>query len=297
MFDINVSPFTTSLQFNSLLGVADARKPANRNGRRLFWRAVGAWLRLGQSDCDRTQGVVQGLHKTDLERLRRRFSFLKASLFGVAVLAVTVFLTASPVIHDLRSGWALRFDGEDTTGQVTRLWHHGSGKNREMFVAYAFDVDGQRFSGENAVDDTLFWSLSNGDPIALRYGKDDPQLSAITIFGEHRGLRALALCVLLVVVLVLLLAALSSRIEAAYRVTYLRKAGVQRSAVVTRYVHAPGFSDGSVSSILWQDETGAAGQSWMMAATRLPGLGAKITVYADTEDKLSTIWDGEFGKP
>ena len=284
------------MQFNSLLGVADARKPANRNGRRLFWRAVGAWLRLGQSDCDRTQGVVQGLHKTDLKRMRWWFSFLKASLFGVAVLAVMIFLIASPVIHDLRSGWELRFNGVDTTGQVTRLWHQGSGKNREMFVAYAFNVDGQRFIGENAVDDTLFWSLSNGDAIALRYGADGPQLSVITIFGEHRGLRALALCLLFLVVLVFLLAALSSKIEASSRMTYLLRVGVRRSAVVIRYANAPGFSDGSLSSILWQDETGAAGQSRMMTATRLPNLGAKITIYTDPEHKLPAIWDGEFGK-
>jgi hypothetical protein len=242
-------------------------------------------------------GVVLGLHKTDLEHMRWRFSLLKAGLFGLAVLAVTIFLTASPVIHDLRSGWALRFDGGDTTGQVTRLWHHGSGKNREMFVAYAYSVNGQRFSGENSVDDTLFWSLSKGDPIALRYGKDDPQLSSITIFGEHRGLRALGFCLLFVVVLVLLLAALSSKIEASYRMTYLLRVGIRRSAVVIRYANAPGVSDGSLSSILWQDEMGAAGQSKIMTATRLPNLGAKITVYVDPEDKLPAIWDGEFGKP
>ncbi len=241
-------------------------------------------------------GVVQGLGETDLKRMRRRFSLLKAGLFGVAVLAVTVFLIASPVIHDLRSGWALQFDGEDVTGQVTRLWHYGSGKNHEMFVAYAFTVDGLSFSGENAVNDTLFWSLSEGDPIALRYGADDPQFSAITIFGEHRGLRAFGFCMLFLVALVFLLAALSSKIEASYSTAYLRKAGVRRSAVVIRYANAPHFSDGRFSSILWQDETGANGQSQMMVATRLPDLGATITVYADPEEKLPAIWDGEFGK-
>ena len=274
----------------------DARKPANPNGRRLFWRAVGARLRLSQSGFDRTQGVVQSLGKTDLERLRRRFSFLKASLFGVAVLAVVVFLTASPVIRDLRTGWALQFDGEDATGQVTRLWMQGSGKSLEMFVAYEFNADGRFFSGENSVTLTLFRTLSEGDFIALRYGKNDPQLSAITIFGEHRGLRAFGFCMLFLVVLVLLLAALSSQIEASYRMTYLLKVGARRSAVVINYANAPGVSDGSLSSILWQDETGAAGQSRMMTATRLPNLGATITVYADPEEKLPAVWDGEFGK-
>lgn len=241
--------------------------------------------------------MVLGLPKTDVERLRRRFSLLKAGLFGVAVLAVTVFLIATPVIHDLRSGWALRFNGVDTTGQVTRLWHHGSGKTLEMFVAYEFSVDGLRFSGENAVDETLFRSLSKGDSIALRYGADDPQLSAITVFGEHPGLRAIGFCVLFLMVLVFLLAAFSSKIEASYRMTYLRKVGVRCSAVVIRFANAPGFADGSLSSILWRDETGAVGQSRMMTATRLPDLGATITVYADPERKLPAIWDGEFGKP
>ena len=238
---------------------------------------------------------MRGLPKADLERLRRRFSLLKAGLFGVAVLAVTVFLIATPVIHDLRSGWALRFNGVDTTGQVTRLWHHGRGKTLEMFVAYAFDVDGRNFSGENAVDETLFRSLSKGDSIALRYGADDPQLSTISIFGEHRGMRAVGYCVLFVMAMVLLLAAISSKIEASYRMNYLRKVGVRRSAVVNRHANGLGFSDGSFSSIVWQDEKGAAGQSSMMRA-RLPILGTKITVYADPEGKLPAIWDGEFGK-
>lgn len=241
--------------------------------------------------------MVQVLSEADLKRMRRRLSLLKASLFGVAVLAVTVFLIASPVIHDLRSGWTLRFNGMDTTGQVTRLWHHGRGKTLEMFVAYAFDVDGRNFSGENAVDETLFRSLSKGDSIALRYGADDPQLSAIAIFGEHRGMRAVGFCVLFVMVLVFLLGALSSKIEAWYRITYLLKVGARRSAVVTRYANLTYVSDGSLSSILWQDETGATGQSRMMTATRLPNLGATITVYADPEQKLPAIWDGEFGKP
>ena len=238
-----------------------------------------------------------GLPKTDLERMRRRFSFLKASLLGVAVLAVMIFLVASPVIHDLRSGWELRFNGVDTSGQVTRLWHHGSGKNREMFVAYAFYVDGHSFSGENAVNDTLFWSLSKGDSIELRYGAGDPQISTITVFGEHRGMRAVGFCLLFGMALVFLLGALSSVIEDWYRTTYLLKVGARRSAVVTKYANATYVSDGSLSSILWQDETGATGQSRMMAAARLPNLGAMITVCVDPENKLASIWDGEFGKP
>lgn len=237
------------------------------------------------------------LPKTDLKRLQRRLSLLNAGLFCVAVLAVTVFLIASPVIHDLRSGWTLRFNGVDTTGQVTRLWHHGSGKTLEMFVAYAFDVEGRNFSGENAVDETLFRSLSKGDSVALRYGADDPQLSAITVFGEHRGMRAVAFCVLFGMVLVFLLGALSSKIEAWYRATYLLRVGARRTAVVINYANATYVSDGSLSSILWQDETGATGQSRMMTATRLPNLGATITVYADPEQKLPAIWEGEFGKP
>lgn len=241
--------------------------------------------------------MVLGLPKTDLKRMRWRFSLLKAALFGFAVFAVTVFLIASPVIHDLRSGWELRFNGVDTTGQVTRLWHEGWGKDRQVFVAYAFNVDGLSFSSENAVNETLFWSLSEGDSIVLRYAKDDPHLSVITIFGEHRGLRALGLCVLFLLVLMLLLAALSNKIEVSYRLTYLLRLGVRRSAVVIQFANTPGFSDGSMSSILWQDETGATGQSRMMTATRLPNLGAKITVYADPEQKMPAIWDGEFGKP
>ena len=242
-------------------------------------------------------GVVQGLRKTDLERLQRRFSLLKASLFGVAVLAVTLFLTTSNVIRDLRTGWALQFDGEDATGIVTSQWTQGSGKSLEMFVAYKFNADGLFLSGENSVTMTLFRTLSVGDFIALRYGKDDPQFSAITTFGEHRGLRGIGFCMLFLVVLVLLLAALSSKIEASYRMTYLLKVGTRRSAVVMSYANAPGVSDGSLSRILWQDETGVVGQSRIMIATRLPNLGAKITVYVDPEDKLPAIWDGEFGSP
>ncbi|OYU40136.1 MAG: hypothetical protein CFE33_06125 [Pseudorhodobacter sp. PARRP1] len=248
--------------------------------------------------------MVLGLPKTDVERLRRRFSLLKSGLFGVAVLAVTVFLTATDVVHDLRSGWALQFNGEDVSGQVTGLrtetkiceGRFGRRPCRDLFVAYAFNIEGQRFSGESLVADTLFQSLSKGDAIVLRYANDDPRLSTITIFGPHRGLRALGYCVFLLVASVLLLAALSSKIEAWYRITYLLKVGMRRSAEVTRYANATYVSDGSLSSILWQDETGATGQSRMMAAARLPDLGAKITVYADPEAKLPTIWEGEVGK-
>jgi len=240
--------------------------------------------------------MVLGLPKSDVERLRRQFRLLKAGLFGVAVLAVVLFLTVTDVVRDLRTGWALRFDGVDATGQVTRMSTKGKGKTLEMFVEYAFDVDGLTFSGENSTSATLFKSLYNGAPIAVRYVANDPNRSMIVIFGEYPGLRASGSCVLFLTLLMFVLPGLSSLMAASYRMAYLRKADLRRAAVVTGLVTSPYYHDKGLSSITWHDETGAAGQSRMMTATRLPNIGATITVYADPENELPAIWDGEFGK-
>ena len=248
--------------------------------------------------------MVLGLPKTDVERLRRRFSLLKAGLFGVAVLAVTVFLYATDVIHDLRTGWLLQFDGEDVSGQVTGMWTQektceiGSKRTHcfDLMVAYAFNLEGLYFSGEGSVTPILFQTLYHGAPIALRYSADDPQLSAIAVFGEHHGARALGYCLLFLLGLLFMLAVFSNLIETWYRMAYLLSVGLRRSALVTGHTSPSDASKAMLSGILWQDETGATGQSRMMAAARLPDLGAKITVYADPEAKLPTIWEGEFGK-
>jgi hypothetical protein len=70
---------------------------------------------------------------------------------------------------------ALRRDGSETSGEVTRLWTSGHGLYRN--VRYTFTVNGNAFTGEAQAPKNYWASLQNGGSLSVRYVSANPAIN------------------------------------------------------------------------------------------------------------------------
>ena len=46
---------------------------------------------------------------------------------------------------------------------------------------------------------------------------------------------------------------------------------------------------------IWKDDAGAPGQSFACWPVNLPAIGTRITVYADPDGNIPSVWEGDCG--
>ena len=218
----------------------------------------------------------------------------------LAMIAVGLVL-AVPATHALRAGWRLQVSGVEVTGQVTTLAQgtHSCGRNNldscaEYDVGFGFDAVGVRQVGAATVTAAVFGGLREGGPIGVRYVSGDPATYEVD-FGTTL-IGALGLWLLALAFLVPGVIGLWYRVRMAARLVRLRDEGKQRGATVTAVERSNTRVNGIQLWVMrWLDDTGAVGKSRMQRQTYLPAVGAAITVYADPEGVLSSVWEGDSG--
>jgi len=78
-------------------------------------------------------------------------------------------------VQQMRHRDALRHDGSETTGEVTRLWSSGHGAYRK--VSYTFIVNGTVYRGEAQVPKDRWASLQNAGSLSVRYVPANPTIN------------------------------------------------------------------------------------------------------------------------
>lgn len=78
-------------------------------------------------------------------------------------------------VQQLQHRAALRRDGRDTVGEITRLW--SASRSLKTRVSYTFTVNGLSFAGEARVPNQLVPSLSESGTLPIRYLPADPAVN------------------------------------------------------------------------------------------------------------------------
>ena len=223
-----------------------------------------------------------------------------ASGWAFAVFLAIGIAIAVPALVLFEQAARLQFGGVTVQGQVTRLWQatESCGKDNlesctSYNVAYGFDAGGWRTT-QTSVGSDLYASLKESGPIAVRYVRDDPTINEVdfgwTFFGG----------------LMLLLFAMAfggfggvmllGRVRQAHRLLTLRATGEERQATVTAREATRWSVNRKPQVILrWRDVTGVVGASVAQPPEGLPEVGAGITIYADPDGKLASVWLGDSG--
>jgi hypothetical protein len=92
------------------------------------------------------------------------------------VLAIVAALWSGiGTVQELRYREALRRDGKDTVGEITRLW--SSGRSLKLRVSYTFSVDEIHFAGNAQVPEQIGGSLRGASSLPIRYLPANPAIN------------------------------------------------------------------------------------------------------------------------
>ena len=78
-------------------------------------------------------------------------------------------------IQQLQNRAALRHDGSETVGEITRLW--SAGRSLKTRVSYTFAVNGMSFAGEVRVPNQLVRNLRESNTLPIRYLPANPAVN------------------------------------------------------------------------------------------------------------------------
>jgi hypothetical protein len=98
-----------------------------------------------------------------------------AAAFMLALTIAFVCWVGLDRIQQLQHRAALRDDGRETVGEITRLW--SAGRSLKTRVRYTFTVNGASFAGESLVPDELAASLRGSGTLPIRYLPANPAVS------------------------------------------------------------------------------------------------------------------------
>ncbi len=217
-----------------------------------------------------------------------------------AILIVVGIGIAIPAEVMFEEAWRLQMGGATVIGQVSRLWldTHSCGHDNMQTctsynVAYGFDSGVWRQT-QVEVSREFYSALRESGPIAVRYVVSDPTINEVefgwTLFGAVVFL-AFAAAFALVGGLFL-----RRRWQEVGRMVHLRETGVQRQAEVTGSDRTGWVINGQTQyAITWLDEAGILGKSLGRRLQTLPATGSQITIYADPDGKLPSVWARDSG--
>lgn len=229
-------------------------------------------------------------------------------VFGIFALVGTIFLAVG--WFSWAEGQRFAAEGVTTMGVVEKTWESqhdcrddDSGTTRkctDFNVGYSYVVEGRSYQASGTTGYDQWASLSEGAEIKLRYLPSDPE-SVATSFSRDEvsdtgGMGVLALVFggmggLFAAIGWGGVAWLVLRARAA---AWMRQNGVKRGAVVvTQEETSVTVNDRRMWRITWTDDTGARGQSRGRAREDLPGVGTRISIFADPQGKREAIWEGD----
>lgn len=108
-----------------------------------------------------------------LSKNGNRMAAAAAVMFALGVFS-TLWIGVDRVQHLLHRA-ALRRDGRETVGEITRVW--SASRSMKTKVSYIFAVNGVSFVGEELVPHQLAASLRNSDPLPIRYLPANPAVN------------------------------------------------------------------------------------------------------------------------
>ena len=96
-------------------------------------------------------------------------------LAGALVVVVLLSWVSKQQAHDRD---VFNRDSVTVTAEVTRLWRD-SGEDKQRWVAYRFETNGEGFAGRSKVGSTKWRTLQVGSPIDIRYLPAHPEGSVL----------------------------------------------------------------------------------------------------------------------
>ena len=112
-------------------------------------------------------------------RLRMRPNGIQMATAGLVMLALSIFFILFPVrkmAKQMQITAALRTDGRDAVGEITRLWEERE-KHSNLHVGYTFTINGASFTGESSVPDHLWQSIRQSSSLPIRYLPANPAMN------------------------------------------------------------------------------------------------------------------------
>lgn len=114
--------------------------------------------------------------------LPRRLRLSKNGIWMATAAAVMLALTAALAlwfaldgVQQTRQRTALRQNGREAAGEITRVW--SAGRSLKTKVAYSFVVNGVPFAGEARVPNQLVPSLYASNAIPIQYLPENPAIN------------------------------------------------------------------------------------------------------------------------
>ena len=240
-----------------------------------------------------------------------------AQVFGVLGLVSGFFFVIGAVFATV--GWFIwgsaqdfAANGVDVRGQVEKRWEstrdcrdNDSNVTRtctDFNVGYRYDVAGKIWHDSATTDYDTYANLAEGSPVMVRVVPTDPGDSVTSFDAETvdssggLGIMAAIFGGLGGVFVVIGGGGLGWLLRGALGRVALRESGTARGAVVLAREETNVRVNGRAQwRIRWKDDAGALGSSRAQAVDGLPGVGARITVYADPDHKRPAVWEGDAG--
>ncbi|MEO8243818.1 MAG: DUF3592 domain-containing protein [bacterium] len=231
-------------------------------------------------------------------------------VFGVFFVVGLVIAVVAVVI--LLAGRNFAAHGVDVTGRVEKLWEtaqscqddrSNSSRTCTGFnVGFGFEAGGQLRHGSTQVGYDFYAGLGEGMPVKVRYLAEDPTDYAVAFGGAapsamgNMGWVSVLVGGIGSVFLLLGGIGLAVLWRIAWRQVGLRDWGAMRGAVVlAQEATNVTINDRLLWRIRWQDDSGAQGESRGRDPGYLPDVGARITVYADPDGRLASVWEVDSG--
>ena len=241
--------------------------------------------------------------------LREVFGVL-GLVFGIFVLVGGVFAAVGWL--SWRSAQDFADNGVDAMATVEKRWEstrdcrdNNSDVTRtctDFNVGYAYEVAGKTWHDSATTGYETYANLAEGSRIKVRYLPDVPGDSVTSFQADNvdasggLGVLALVFGALGAAFLAIGGGGLAWVVRAALRRIRVRDGGTARGAVVqAREETNVRVNNRPMWRIRWTDDTGALGQSRGRPEGDLPQVGARITVYADPEGRLPSVWEGDSG--
>ena len=112
-------------------------------------------------------------------RLRMRPNGIQMATAASVMLALGIFFILFPgwkMAKKMQTTAALRTDGRDAVGEITRLWEERE-KYSNLHVGYTFTINGASYTGESDVPYQLWQSIRQASSLPIRYLPANPAMN------------------------------------------------------------------------------------------------------------------------
>ncbi|WP_197493359.1 DUF3592 domain-containing protein [Woeseia oceani] len=213
------------------------------------------------------------------------YAILIVAGLGLAAIKMSSYSTFSRV----------SVEGVEAVGLVTNKSEQRSGrdnKGKTYRLSYSFETaDGSYIQGIQSVTEAFFDAQAVDGEIAVLYLPSDPQTNFVEPSKLTKGFW-----VAVFASIGLILGGIAGGFFAVSRAREcisLRETGEVRTATVTS--HEIEGQKKEKGHMVWRDESGDEGRSLVSPLEKLLPVGASITVFADRQGHLKSVWEGDIG--